>query len=99
MLATRVIDHMNNRLMVFTIHCWIDGVLYTKTERDVLESAMIRLRNRYIKHYEDPRVPQHFAFAFASKAWAVAKVWSTLCAIFGKYCETSIILHHKLVGF
>ena len=97
MLATRVINYMNNRLMVFTIHCWIDGVLYTKTKRDVLESAMIRLRNRYIKHYEDPRVPQHFAFA--SKAWPFAKVWSTLFAISGKYCETSIILHHKLVGF
>ena len=64
MLATRVINHMNNRLMVFTLRRWNDGVLYTRSKRDVLELAMIRLRNRYIK-----------------------------------YCETSIILNHKLAGF
>ena len=64
MLATRVINYMNNKLMVFTIRRWIDGVLYTKTKRDVLELAMIRLRNRYIKYCKISIILHHRLVGF-----------------------------------
>ena len=59
MLATRVINHMNNKIMVSTIRRWIDGVLYTRSKRDVLELATILLRNRYIKYCKISIILRH----------------------------------------